>query len=64
MAELAGLSVAANVAQFAILGLNSVQYLYRAYNETDHFLKERDELDTIARNVRHSAATIESSSGG
>ena len=64
MAELAGLSVAANVAQFAVLGLQTVQYLYRAYKKTGDFLQERDDLETIVRNVRSSAEAIENSPGG
>lgn len=64
MAELAGLSVAANVAQFAVLGLQTVQYLYRAYNKTDGFLQERDDLDTVARSVRSSAEAIKNAPDG
>lgn len=51
MAELAGLSIAANVAQFVVLGLQSAQYIYKAYNLTDDFIRERAELDTVSRSI-------------
>ena len=60
MAELAGLSIAANVAQFVVYGLQGAEYLYKAYNQTDDFVREHSELDAIARNIHTSARSIES----
>jgi hypothetical protein len=54
----AGLSLAANLAQFVALGLRSAQYLYKAYNGSEDFANEQAEVDVIVRNVRNSARTI------
>lgn len=60
MEALAGLSVAVNVAQFVVYGLQSAQYLYKAYNQTSEFLDERSELSDITNGVRASGDTIKS----
>lgn len=51
MAELAGLSIAANVAQFVVLGLQSAQYIYKAYKQTEDFINQRQELDAVSRGI-------------
>lgn len=62
MAELAGLSVAANVAQFVVCGIQGAQFLYRAYRRTDDFKNERSELESLARSMRTSVASLTAAS--
>lgn len=59
MAELAALGVAANVAQFVVMGLKSADYLYRAYKDSRDFAQERAELEAIMSSVKSSASSIE-----
>lgn len=54
MEALAGLSAAANVAQFVVYGLQSAKYLYKAYNQTSDFVHERSELSAITDTIRSS----------
>lgn len=61
MAELAGLSIAANVAQFVVLGFKGVQYLYEAYSQTDTFVSQHAELDAVTRSIHHCALEAQSS---
>ena len=63
MAELAGLSAAANVAQFVVYGIQSAQYLYQAYRQTDDFVKDHSALATLARSIHTSVSDIEDVSG-
>lgn len=58
MEALAGLSVAANVAQFIGYGLQSAKYLYKAYNQTDDFIRERSEMRAIVESVRSSGEAL------
>lgn len=52
MAELAGLSVAANVAQFVVLGMKAANYLYTAYNDTEDFKSERGSIRSMIEAVQ------------
>jgi hypothetical protein len=54
MEALAGLSVAANVAQFVVYGLQSAKYLYKAYNQTSDFIRERSEVSAIIKSIHSS----------
>jgi hypothetical protein len=63
MAELAGLSVAANVAQFVVYGIQGAQILCRAYRNTDDFIQEQSEMASLVRIVRTSVTSLDASSG-
>lgn len=58
MAELAALSIAANVAQFAVYGLQSAHFLYNAYQQTDDFRQARARMEDLARNMQTSLTSI------
>lgn len=51
MAELVALGVAANVAQFACFGLQTANYLYKAYNDTGDFKDDRERIDAVANHL-------------
>lgn len=52
MAELAGLSVAANVAQFLVIGLKAANYLYEAYNDTEEFKARTTISNELSNDLR------------
>lgn len=63
MAELAGLSVAANVAQLVAYGIQGAQILCRAYQNADDFVREQSEIASLVRSVRTSVTSLDASSG-
>lgn len=58
MAELAGLSVAANVAQFVVYGIQGAQILYKTYRQTEDFTQEQSELASLARSMKTSVISL------
>lgn len=59
MAELAALSVAANVAQFACYGLQCANYLHKAYKQTEDFKQDRERIDTVAEHLETTLSQLE-----
>ena len=54
MAEaLAGLGVAANIAQFVATGISGLNLLYKFYHSGSGLIEEQEELDTLSRDIQY-----------
>jgi hypothetical protein len=58
MEAIAGLSLAANVAQFVVYGFRGARYLYKAYDRTADFVREQSELSVITESIQTSGDVV------